>query len=66
MSCGCCDVCQCIESMLWHPFAYGISGGPYHDTRPCQYITMCDDCYVEFIRWCKEHKNRDEMEKDGI
>ena len=65
MSGGCCDVCNCIESMLWHPFAYGISRGP----NPCgqyQYITMCDDCYVEFIRWCKEHKSRDEMEKDGI
>lgn len=59
MSCGCCDICNCIESLLWHPFAYGISGRS-------QYLTMCDDCYVEFIRWCKEHKSRDEIQKDGI
>ncbi len=60
---GECDICHSNESMFWHPFAYAICGGPNRVGH--QYIAMCDDCYIEFIRWCKEHKNIHEIKKEG-
>lgn len=66
MSCGYCDVCHRDESIFWHPLAYGIDGGPNRiGALQCQFITMCDDCYIDFIKWCKEHKNIHEIKKEG-
>lgn len=66
MSLGYCDVCKRDESLLWHPFAYQI---PYASKDPVRYgmiqsITMCDECFIEFIRWCKVHKNIHEIKKE--